>query len=282
MTFNRRPRQRAALRAAALAALGLISLQALAAPLTLYVYRDKTGMPVYTNQKPENVEYVVIHPGSGEPRPVLSMPPPNVPAASNTDTSAVAVSIAAPVASSPAAPDAVVAPAEAATAATDSTSASEEVLIGWAASCKGVTQAMLDERAKQWLPLVNKHAKAHGVPVALVRAVMRVESCFDAHAVSRVGARGLMQLMPDTATQLGVRDSFDADQNIAGGVRYLRLLLERFKNNTRLAVAAYNAGPMAVDAYHGIPPFPETRSYVQRVLAEYRVHNSKQRKQSKS
>jgi soluble lytic murein transglycosylase-like protein len=103
---------------------------------------------------------------------------------------------------------------------------------------------------------------------------MRVESCFDPRAVSRTGARGLMQLMPETAAQFGVADSFDAEQNISGGVRYLSQLLSRFKNNTRLAIAAYNAGPSAVDAYRGIPPFPETRSYVKRVYAEYRSNSA--------
>jgi hypothetical protein len=155
-------------------------------------------------------------------------------------------------------------------------------LIGWAASCKGVTKEILDQRAEQWQTLVTKHAKAHGVPAALVRAVMRVESCFDPRAVSRVGAQGLMQLMPETAAHLGVRDSFDADQNIAGGARYLSQLLGRFKNNTRLAIAAYNAGPTAVDNYRGIPPFPETRSYVQRVILEYHEAGNIKVKQTKS
>ena len=216
--------------------------------LKLYLYRDK-GMPVYSSHPPENVAYTLVRPGSGAPRPVLSLPPPPV--------------------TSPQPLSSVVAGSDV-----------EEVgvLIGWAASCKGVTPAMLDERAAQWQHLVTKHAKAHGVPYALVRAIMRVESCFDARATSRVGARGLMQLMPATAAQLGVVDAFDADQNIAGGVRYLRQLLRRFKNNTRLAIAAYNAGPTAVDAYRGVPPFPETRSYVERVIAEYHANSNKKAK----
>lgn len=244
-TFKPRTHWRATLRAAALAVLGVMSFQAMAEPLTLYLYKEN-GMSVYSDRKPANVSFTEVRPGSGAPRPVLSDP-------TSTDIS-----------------EAV------------SETANGEVLTGWAASCKGVTQEILDQRAEQWQSMVTKHAKAHGVPAALVRAVMRVESCFDPRAVSRSGARGLMQLMPETAAHLGVRDSFDADQNIAGGARYLSLLLNRFKNDTRLAVAAYNAGPTAVDSYRGIPPYAETRSYVQRVIAEYRVRSTIKTKQSKS
>lgn len=220
------------MQAAALALLGLMSLDAVAKPLKLYLYRDN-GMPVYTNREPKNVEYTVLYPGAGIARPVLSIPPPTK------------------------------------AASADAKAEDRETLIGWAASCKGVTEAMLAERAEPFQTLVTRHAKAHGVPEGLVRAVMRVESCFDVRATSRVGARGLMQLMPATAAELGVLDSFDPDQNIAGGVRYLSQLLARFKNDTRLAIAAYNAGPTAVDAHRGIPPFPETRNYVERVIAQY-------------
>lgn len=137
------------------------------------------------------------------------------------------------------------------------------------ASCRGLNSAALRARAQGYEPLITKHAKAHGVPAALVSAVMRVESCYDSRAVSRVGARGLMQLMPDTAKQLGVRNSFDADQNIGGGVRYLSQMLKRFDNNLKLALAAYNAGPGAVEKHKGIPPFKETQNYVVRVLKHY-------------
>ena len=109
-------------------------------------------------------------------------------------------------------------------------------------------------------------AERYGVPERLVSAVIRVESAFNPSAVSRKGARGLMQLMPDTASQLGVRNTFDPQQNIDGGVRYLRGLIERFPNNLPLALAAYNAGERAVVAYQGIPPYAETRDYVTRVL----------------
>ena len=113
---------------------------------------------------------------------------------------------------------------------------------------------------------IREAAGRYGVPEALVRAVIRVESGFNSRAVSRKGARGLMQLMPGTASMLGVRDSFDPRQNIEGGVRHLRGLIERFGNDFKLALAAYNAGEQAVMNHRGIPPYPETRDYVTRVL----------------
>jgi soluble lytic murein transglycosylase-like protein len=109
-------------------------------------------------------------------------------------------------------------------------------------------------------------ARRHGVPESLIAAVIRAESAFNPRAVSPKGARGLMQLMPTTASALGVRDVFDPAENIDGGVRHLRALLERFSSDLALALAAYNAGEQAVLAYGGIPPYPETRDYVARVL----------------
>src|SRR5882724_3301200 len=109
----------------------------------------------------------------------------------------------------------------------------------------------------------------YGVPERLVQAVIRVESAFNPRAVSVKGAQGLMQLMPETASMLGVRNSFDPQQNIDGGVRHLRGLIDRFGNDLPLALAAYNAGEKAVVNHRGIPPFPETRDYVTRVLHLY-------------
>lgn len=136
-------------------------------------------------------------------------------------------------------------------------------------SCNRMTPALLKTRADSYMPLIRDHARTYKVPAELVRAVMQVESCFDKKAVSRVGARGLMQLMPGTAALLGVQNSFDPAQNIAGGVRYLGMMRDRYPSDWKLVLAAYNAGPGAVDKYGGIPPFPETQSYVKRVMAAY-------------
>jgi len=116
---------------------------------------------------------------------------------------------------------------------------------------------------------ISEAANRYGIPERLVTAVIRAESGFNPRAVSRKGAQGLMQLMPSTASVLGVRNSFDPRENIDGGVRHLRGLLDRFPGNLPFAIAAYNAGEKAVTAYGGIPPYPETQDYVVRVLRYY-------------
>jgi soluble lytic murein transglycosylase-like protein len=120
--------------------------------------------------------------------------------------------------------------------------------------------------------LILLTALEHDVPPGLVKAVIAAESLFNPDAVSRKGAQGLMQLMPTTASKLGVADPFAADQNVNGGVRYLREMLDRYGDMQR-ALAAYNAGPTAVDRYRGVPPYPETQAYVQRVMTYYRQYN---------
>jgi len=115
---------------------------------------------------------------------------------------------------------------------------------------------------------VGEAAQLHQVSPDLVKAVISVESEFDQWAVSSKGARGLMQLMPDTARRLGVGDSFDARQNIFAGTQYLRQMLDQFGGDVDLALAAYNAGPNAVLRYGGIPPYRETRGYVQKVQSQ--------------
>ncbi len=119
-------------------------------------------------------------------------------------------------------------------------------------------------------------ARSHGIEEAIVRAIIHAESAFNPNALSRVGAQGLMQLMPGTARRFKVSNAFDAGQNIQGGVEYLAWLLKRFDGNLTLAAAGYNAGEGAVDKYKGVPPYKETQRYVQRVglLADrYRATN---------
>jgi len=110
---------------------------------------------------------------------------------------------------------------------------------------------------------------AHNLDVDLLASVVKAESDGDVRAVSHAGAQGLMQLMPGTAAGLGVQDSFQPEQNVRGGSTYLDSLLTRYHDNLSLALAAYNAGPDAVDKYHGIPPYAETRAYVARVIHEF-------------
>ncbi len=112
-----------------------------------------------------------------------------------------------------------------------------------------------------------KAAKRYRLSQALITGVIRAESGFQVDAVSKAGAGGLMQLMPATAEELGVKDLFDIEQNIDGGARYLRKMLDRFENDTKKALAAYNAGPGALEWYNGDVPYQETRQYVKRVLS---------------
>lgn len=131
------------------------------------------------------------------------------------------------------------------------------------------TTAAADPTPAEIHEMAAKAGAAHDLDVELLASVIRAESNGNVHAVSRAGARGLMQLMPDTASKLGVADSFRADQNISGGTAYLNALLKRYNDNLALALAAYNAGPAAVDRYHGIPPYRETRRYVARIIHDF-------------
>lgn len=117
--------------------------------------------------------------------------------------------------------------------------------------------------------MLSTAGQAHNLDVDLLASVVKEESGGNARARSRAGAQGLMQLMPATAAELGVEDSFRPDQNVEGGSAYLDALLTRYHNNLAVALAAYNAGPAAVDKYHGIPPYHETRVYVARVIHEF-------------
>ena len=120
-------------------------------------------------------------------------------------------------------------------------------------------------------PVIRRHSTQQRLHPALIRAVIKAESNFDPRAVSRAGAIGLMQLMPQTAARMDVRDMYDPDDNVGGGTKYLRQLLDRFHGNLPLALAAYNAGENLVERYQALPPITETRQYVRKVLRYYRT-----------
>lgn len=121
----------------------------------------------------------------------------------------------------------------------------------------------------QILNVVNQIAEKHGVDEKLVQALIKQESGFNPKAKSKAGAMGLMQLMPSTAKNLGVQDPYNIVQNVEGGVKYLKSMLNKYNGNVILALAAYNAGPGAVDKYDGVPPYKETQNYVKNILANY-------------
>jgi soluble lytic murein transglycosylase len=127
--------------------------------------------------------------------------------------------------------------------------------------------------------LIVRKAREHRVEPALVKAVIAAESNFEPRAISRVGAQGLMQLMPKTGRKLGLEEPFEPVQNVEAGARYLRAMLDRY-GDLRRALAAYNAGPTAVDRHRGVPPYPETRAYVDRVLTYYRGYHDEFRRSS--
>jgi soluble lytic murein transglycosylase len=118
-------------------------------------------------------------------------------------------------------------------------------------------------------PYIAEASKRHGVSFPLVKAIIKAESDFNPRAISRKGALGLMQIMPENLKILQIRDPFDPWENIMGGTRYFKMMLERFKGKLPLSLAAYNAGPTAVDRYQSIPPFKETENYIEKVMMYY-------------
>jgi soluble lytic murein transglycosylase-like protein len=126
-----------------------------------------------------------------------------------------------------------------------------------------------DALKQQYDPFVKSYALKYSVPSDLIHSIIQAESNYDSRAVSPKGAVGLMQLMPETAAQYGVKDRFDPEDNIMGGVRYLKDLIKLFKKDTKMVLAAYNAGQEALKKYNGIPPYPETVEYIKRVMETY-------------
>jgi len=128
---------------------------------------------------------------------------------------------------------------------------------------------------KEYEGIILQASRRFEVDASLVKAIIKAESYFDHKAVSHKGAQGLMQLMPQTSDAMAVENPFDPEENIFGGTRYLSILLKRFNNDKRLAVAAYNAGPERVETCNGIPPIAETEQFVKKVMNYYRDYNSK-------
>jgi len=136
-------------------------------------------------------------------------------------------------------------------------------------NCLTWNAAQINRKASIYGKEINEYSRKYKIDSNLIKAVITAESCFKRKALSHKGARGLMQLIPDTAKRFGVKNSYDARQNIRGGVKYLRFLFDRFKGNLEKIIAAYNAGEGKVDKYKGIPPYKETKRYVKNVLKTY-------------
>lgn len=135
-------------------------------------------------------------------------------------------------------------------------------------------KSFIQSKQRAYKNTIRTYANQYGVDEDLVHSVVKQESCFNEKALSSAGAIGLMQLMPATASYLKVKDPWNPEQNIRGGVKYLSKMLKRFKGNKRYALAAYNAGPGKVIKYGGIPPYKETRNYVRKIMADYSLVKS--------
>jgi soluble lytic murein transglycosylase-like protein len=144
------------------------------------------------------------------------------------------------------------------------------VILALLALATRLAAASAADLRRLYSPIIKKTAERHRIDQELVHVVIRAESNYDAFAISSAGAMGLMQLMPATARQYGVNNVFDPVQNIEGGVRYLKDLVRLYDGKTRLVLAAYNAGQEAVRKYKGIPPYPETKSYIAGIMRSYK------------
>ena len=144
------------------------------------------------------------------------------------------------------------------------------VTVGLLALAAHLAAASASDLRRLYNPIIKRAADTHRIDQELIHVVIRAESNYDAFAISSAGAMGLMQLMPETARQYGVNNVFDPAQNIEGGVRYLKDLVRLYNGQTRLVLAAYNAGQEAVRKYKGIPPYPETKNYIAGIMKTYR------------
>jgi soluble lytic murein transglycosylase len=140
-----------------------------------------------------------------------------------------------------------------------------------------VISASTEQSGGSFDPIIQQKSRKYDIDPSIIRALISAESSWDVHAISNKGAIGLMQLMPATARDMKIKNPFDPEQNIEGGTRYLRMLLDRFNGNMELAVAAYNAGPAAVEKSGGIPLFSETRKFVRNVISSYRKKSDDKR-----
>ena len=141
-------------------------------------------------------------------------------------------------------------------------------------SANVVVSPALGKKSEPFHSIILRAASRHEVDPALVKAIIMVESRYNPHAISKQGAKGLMQLMPKTARSLGVKDSFNPEHNVNGGVKYLKQLLDEFNDNLKFALAAYNAGSSKVRRYRGIPPIKSTQYYVNRVFQYYQYYKN--------
>lgn len=148
-------------------------------------------------------------------------------------------------------------------------------------SCVKWNANEINEKARKFNPYINQYARQYRIDRNLIKAVITAESCFKVKALSHAGAQGLMQLIPATAKRFGVKNSYKPQQNIRGGTKYLRFLMDRFKGDLKKVIASYNAGEGAVDRYKGIPPYKETKQYVKNVLKVYAVLNPRTKKKIK-